>query len=98
MAHQKIIILPILPLSLHPKGNNKIFLRKNILVLINTTSKFPKTINLKDMMTLGPKEMKIIGPEDNRSVKENNNIGFQEDNNFERNINHQKVINLPEMK
>lgn len=76
----------------------KIFLKKNTLTLISTTYKFLKTTNLKEIRILDPEEKMIIDQEENKIDNEDNNIGLQEDRSIENNINHQKVINLPEMK
>ena len=98
MALLKIITQLIHLSNLPLKDKMKIFLKKNTLTLINTTYKFLKTTNLKEIRTLDPEEKMIINQEENKIDNEDNNTGLQEDRSIENNINHQKGINLPEMK
>jgi hypothetical protein len=98
MALLKIITQLIHLSNLPLKDKMKIFLKKNTLTLINTTYKFLKTTNFKEIRTLGPEEKMIIDREENKIDNEDNNTGLQEDRSIENNINHQKGINLPEMK
>lgn len=98
MVPLKIIIQPIHLSNHHHKDKMRIFSKKNTLVLINITYKSLKTTSLKETKTFDQEEKKIIDLEDNKTDNVDNNTGFQEDSSIENNINHQRGINLPEMK
>lgn len=98
MVPLKIIIQPIHLSNLPHKDKMRIFSKKNTLVLTNITYKSLKTTSLKETKTFDQEEKKIIDLEDNKIDNVDNNTGFQEDSSIENNINHQKGINLPEMK